>query len=376
MTSGLTLLTALSLFLFGGPVLHGFSLALVIGIVVGTFSSIFIASPILLAWEQGRGKGGGRVVSRGRCAMNRTLIRRSLLVLAIVLASAFAIVRSPVRLGLDLRGGASLIVRVKMDGVPPAQRREVVEQTRQILERRINAYGLSEAPVQPYGSRGNELLVQLPGVSDPSRIKNLLQSRAVLEWYSVEDGPYASTGDAMARHAGILPYNRRLLPTRPAADGQRAWYLLDSQPIIRGTDLRGARVSGGAMEQPVTTFTLSQDAARRFEQYTQAHIGRRSAIVLDQEILSVPVIEDVIRDSGQIRGARTLEEAEDLAVNLRSGALPAPIEVAQERIVEASWVPIPSATGCWQALSDLRRWSRRCCFTTAGPAPTQHSHWC
>jgi preprotein translocase subunit SecD len=159
--------------------------------------------------------------------MKRNLIRRSLFVLAIVVASAFAILRSPVRLGLDLRGGASLIVRVKTDDVPAAQRREVVEQTREILERRINAYGLSEAPVQPYGSRGNELLVQLPGVSDSSRIKSLLQSRAVLEWYSVEDGPYATTADAMARHGGFLPYNRRLLPTRPAADGQRAWYLLD-----------------------------------------------------------------------------------------------------------------------------------------------------
>ena len=83
--------------------------------------------------------------------MNRTLIRRSLLILGLVLASAFVIVRSPVHLGLDLRGGASLIVRVKVDDLPIAQRREVVEQTRQIIERRINAYGLSEAPVQPYG---------------------------------------------------------------------------------------------------------------------------------------------------------------------------------------------------------------------------------
>ena len=216
------------------------------------------------------------------------------------------------RLGLDLRGGASLIVRVKVDDVPPAQRGEVVEQTRQILERRINAYGLSEAPVQPYGSRGNELLVQLPGVSDPSHIRTLLQSRAVLEWYSVEEGPYASTGDAMSRHGGFLPLNRKLLPTQAAPDGRRAWYLLDRQPIVRGTDLRDARVSADATGQPATAFTLSQDAARRFEQYTQAHIGRRSAIVLDQEILSVPVIEDVIRDTGQIRGARNLQEAEDL----------------------------------------------------------------
>ncbi len=268
--------------------------------------------------------------------MNRNLIHRTLFIVAIVLASAFAITRCPVQLGLDLRGGASLIVRVNVEDVPAAQRRNVVDDTRRILERRINAYGLSEAPVQSYGSRGNELQVQLPGISDPSRIKHLLQSRAVLEWYSVEEGPYSSTDDAFAQHGGILPYNRKLLATRSATNGQHAWYLLDKQPIIRGTDLRDARVAAGTKEQPVTTFVLSQDAAKRFEQYTQTHIGRRSAIVLDQEILSVPVIEDVIRDSGQIRGAHTREEAEDLAINLRAGALPAAIDIVQQRIVEAS----------------------------------------
>jgi preprotein translocase subunit SecD len=268
--------------------------------------------------------------------MNRTLIRRTLLIVAIVLVSVFAILRSPVQLGLDLRGGASLILRVKTDEIPPAERRDVVEQTRQILERRINAYGLSEATVQPYGSRGNELLVQLPGVNDPARIRNLMQSRAVLEWYSVEDGPYASPAEAAARNGDMVPYNRTLLPTRPEVDGRRQWYLLDRQPVIRGTDLRDARVSQGTMEQAATAFTLSQDAAKRFEQYTRTHIGRRSAIVLDREILSVPVIEDAIRDSGQIRGARSLQEAQDLALNLRAGALPAAIGLGQERIVEAS----------------------------------------
>ena len=90
------------------------------------------------------------------------------------------------------------------------------------------------------------------------------------------------------------------------------------------------------MDKPVTTFTLSQDSAKRFERYTQAHVRRRSAIVLDGEILTVPMIEDVIRDSGPIRGARTLEEAQDLAVNLRASAVPTAIEVVQELIVEAS----------------------------------------
>lgn len=268
--------------------------------------------------------------------MNRPLIRRTLIILAILLASAFAVIREPLRLGLDLRGGSSLILRVKVDAASPAQQREVVAQTREILERRINAYGLSEAPVQLYGGRGNELLVQLPGVSDTSRIKNLLQSRAVLEWYSVAGGPYTSPAEAMSSYGGILPAGTKLLGTRQSADGQREWYLVSGRPVIRGTDLRDARVAAGNSEQPVTLFSLSEDAAARFEQFTRANIGRRSAIVLDQEILSAPVIEDVIRDSGQIRGARSPQEAQDLAVNLRSGALPAAIEVAQELNVEAS----------------------------------------
>jgi len=130
----------------------------------------------------------------------------------------------------------------------------------------------------------------------------------------------------MAQHGGAVPYNRKLVATRQVANRESSWFLLDSRPILRGTDLRDAQVAADAMEQPVTTFTLSQDAAARFEQYTKANIGQRSAVVLDQEVLSAPVIESVIRDSGQIRGARNREEAEGLAVNLRSGALPRPLK--------------------------------------------------
>jgi preprotein translocase subunit SecD len=268
--------------------------------------------------------------------MKRVLIRKTLLILAIILASVFVIVRAPLRLGLDLRGGVSLILRVKAENVSPEQQREVLEQTRQILERRINAYGLSEAPVQPYGSKGNELMVQIPGITDASRIRDLLQRRGVLEWYAVEGGPYTSRGEATAQNGAIEPSNRKWVATRQAADGSRGWYVLDGEPIIRGTDLRDARSAMDAMERPVTTFTLSQNAAARFEQYTQANIGRRAAIVLDDEILSAPIIENEIRGEGQIRGARNYDEAENLAVSLRSGALPASVEIVQERIVEAS----------------------------------------
>jgi preprotein translocase subunit SecD len=268
--------------------------------------------------------------------MNRPQIRKTLFILATLLASVAAIVRLPLRLGLDLRGGTSLILRVKTDDVSPLQQREVVEQTRQVLERRLNVYGLSEVPIQPYGSWGNELLVQLPGVNDSARLRSMLQSRAVLEWYSVSGGPYAAKTDAMAHYGGVLPNGSKLLSTQPAKDGTREWYLVSGRPVIRGTDLRDARVAPGKTERPVTLFTLSQDAAARFEHFTRANIGNRSAIVLDDEILSAPVIEDTIHDSGQISGARNLEEAQDLAANLRSGALPAAIQVVQERVVEAS----------------------------------------
>jgi preprotein translocase subunit SecD len=268
--------------------------------------------------------------------MNKTLLRKSLLIVAIALAPAVVLLRRPLSLGLDLRGGTSLILRVNVEGTSSERIQEVVQQTRQILENRINSYGVSETSVQLYGSQGNELLVQVPGVSDLSRVKGLLQSRGVLEWYSVEGGPYSSPADAAAEFGGMVPYIDKLVVTKPSQSGERGWYVLRSQPVIRGTDLRDARTAVDSTEQPATTFNLTADAAARFQKYTEANIGKRSAIVLDGEILSVPVIEDVIRDSGQIRGAKTVQEAEDLAVKLRSGALPASIELMQERTVEAS----------------------------------------
>ena len=89
------------------------------------------------------------------------------------------------------------------------------------------------------------------------------------------------------QYGGIVPLNRKLLATKPAPDRPRIWFLLDSYPIVRGTDLRDARSATDSMDQPVTAFTLNQDAATRFERYSAAHIGQDSAIVLDDEILSV-----------------------------------------------------------------------------------------
>jgi len=268
--------------------------------------------------------------------MNKTLVRKTLLIVAAALAAALVLLRRPLSLGLDLRGGTSLILRVNVEATSNDRIREVVEQTRQILENRVNAFGLSETSIQLYGSQGNELLVQVPGVSDLSRVKDLIQSRGVLEWYSVEGGPFSSAADAAAELGGVVPHSNKLAATKPSPSEERMWYVLRSQPVIRGTDLRDARTALDSTEQPVTTFNLTTDAAKRFQKYTADNIGKRSAIVLDDEMLSVPVIQDVIRDSGEIRGAKTVQEAEDLAVKLRSGALPASIELMQQHTVEAS----------------------------------------
>jgi preprotein translocase subunit SecD len=268
--------------------------------------------------------------------MMRSTSKKGLFILAIFLGSIIAICRLPLHLGLDLQGGTSLILQVKAESAPPSQLSQVVEQTRQVLERRINAFGLSETTIQPYGDHGDELLVQIPGVTDVSRVEFLLRSQGVLEWYAVSAGPYPSKDEALAQYGGVIPDNLKLFATKPYAGTEQTWYLLHAPPVIKGTDLRDAHAATDEMNQPVTTFTLGNDAAERFQRYTETNVGRRSAIVLDKEIVSVPVIENAIRDTGQIRGAHSLEAANDLAISLRSGALPAAITILQERTVEAS----------------------------------------
>jgi preprotein translocase subunit SecD len=199
------------------------------------------------------------------------------------------------------------------------RRSEIITQTRQVIDRRISGLGLAEATVQPVNRSGSEdeLLIQLPGVDDPERIKRILGTVAVLEWLDVREGPYESREAAFASHNGTLPLGIQLLPSG------HGWYLLARTPVIRGADLRDARAGRDPAGGWVTQFTLSQQAAKRFERYTSERIGQRAAIVLDHKILSVATIEARISDTGQITHMPSQEAAADLALNLRAGALPA-----------------------------------------------------
>lgn len=261
--------------------------------------------------------------------------------LKVVLVSLVAVVSiiligsKPLRLGLDLRGGASFVLEARSDDgrpLPVAALRE----TRRVVERKINAYGVSEATVQPYGAAGDRLLVQIPGsVADLSRVRASLQRQGVLEWFAVMDGPFAGSDEPLRARGGVLGAGERLLTTGAGSSGA-AWYIVQASPLIRGDELRNARAEPDAYGGWSTSFTLSTGAGARFARYTEANLGRRVAIVLDGAILSVGAIEDRIQSEGRIRGARSLAEAEDLAILLRAGAIPAAIHIVEEASLDAS----------------------------------------
>src|SRR3954468_6148853 len=217
----------------------------------------------------------------------------------------------------------------------------VLSQSKNIYDRKINALGLSEATVQQRREDADsELLVQMPGVDDPGRVKQILQTAAVLELYDVKGGPFQSREEALAQNGGVLPAGTKLIGAAAGPDQNARGggvYLVARSPVVRGPDIRDARAEQSELPNSWETgFVLSQDAARRFGTYTGANVGNRLAIVLDGKVLSAPRIDAQIRDQGRITGAGNQQEASDLALNLKAGSLPAGIVFEQESTVGPS----------------------------------------
>lgn len=208
------------------------------------------------------------------------------------------------------------------------------------IESRINGLGLAEASVQRRGGAGSEaeILISLPGLDDPARVKGILQTAALLELYEVKDGPFPKQEDALAKNGGILPLNTKLLRSapRPGDQGGEGWYLVARTPVITGRDLRDARPAQDQFGKWETAFVLSQEAKGRFARFTEANVGNRLAIVLDNQVRSAPVIQSRIEDQGRITGAASQQDASDLALVLRAGSLPAGIVYLQEQTVGPS----------------------------------------
>ena len=218
-------------------------------------------------------------------------------------------------------------------------------QTIETIQRRVNALGLTEPTVQPRGgANANEIIVELPGEGDPTRVKEVISKGGQLELRSVEDPQtYQSVSAYMAQHT-LLPPNAELLPGRSESqtptggqDTGETWYVLGRAPIITGRDLRTAverrRIENGDW---VVDFSLSPDGASRFAPFTEKNVGNRMAIVLDHKVYMAPVIKEPLRDSALIEGGFSQQSAHDLALILRAGALPASIKYLEESSVGPS----------------------------------------
>ncbi len=217
----------------------------------------------------------------------------------------------------------------------------VLAQTKNTLDKKINALGVSEATVQQRREdQDAELLVQLPDVDDPARVKQVLQTAAQLELFEVKGGPYASREEALAQNNGVLPVGTRLIGAAGSDPNSKGGgvYLAAKTAVVRGPDIRDARAEQSQMGGRgwETGFVLSQDAAKKFSTFTGANIGNRLAIVLDGKVLSAPRIDGQISDNGVINGMANQQEASDLALNLKAGSLPAKVQYEQESTVGPS----------------------------------------
>ena len=218
-----------------------------------------------------------------------------------------------------------------------ALKSDTVKRARDTIEERINSLGVAETSVQQLGNAATlfQLQVELPGVDDPAKVKEIMQTAAVLDVVAEQEGPFPSQEAALAQKGGVLPLNTRLVKSIPRGRGDE-WYIVSRVSVISGRDMRNARASQGDLRRWETSFTLSPDAGKKFGKFTEANIGNKLAVVLDNQVVSVATIESRIEDSGRITGLATEEEAVDLARYLRSGSLPAGVVYLEERSVGPS----------------------------------------
>jgi preprotein translocase subunit SecD len=245
----------------------------------------------------------------------------------------------------DATSGAenSWTVAMKAQNLADLKNRAVA-QAIETIRNRIDALGVSEPVIQEHGLGQYQILVQLPGVDDPARVKEIMQSTAMLEIKQSLGGPYSSEQQALQEHGGVLPPDTVLMQGKSIGsrntEGGPAWYIISRAPAVSGRDLRTAEPTTDENGQPAVRFILTSEGGRKFYSFTSAHVGDNLAVVLDNgdgpKVQEVAVIKDAIRDTGVINGRFTQQETQDLSMTLRSGALPAGIKYLEERTVGPS----------------------------------------
>ena len=212
-------------------------------------------------------------------------------------------------------------------------RNQAVEQAMQTIDRRVNELGVTE-PTIARQSNAEQLIVQMPGLTDVARAKEIIRSTALLEFRLVEAGP-SSKEELMKQYNGTLPGDMEMLPGS-GTDGAGLFYVVKKIAPVTGQDLRVARPGLDENNQPAVMFELKSAGAAKFGKLSGENIGRYLAIILDNRVVSAPRLEGRITDSGRISGGFTSESANDLSLTLRSGALPASLTYLEEQVVGPS----------------------------------------
>jgi protein-export membrane protein SecD len=237
----------------------------------------------------------------------------------------------PVRLGLDLQGGLQVLLEAD---VPPDQgvTADQMDTSRQVVDRRVNALGVTEPLVQVEGNR--RILVELPGVDDPEEAIALIQETALLEFVDTGDVSLPE-GACIRTSLSDEPSRCEFLPGQPVTST-----IASPAPtfptVMTGAGLRDATVSSDQFGQFFVDFILTEEDSQVFADHTRDNQGKFLTIVLDKEVISSPVISAVIEGSGQISGAFTLDEAQRLALQLKYGSLPVPLRIESTRQIGAT----------------------------------------
>ena len=227
---------------------------------------------------------------------------------------------------LDITTEAGNLVRLTVTDPALIERvRQSVEQSIQIIERRVNELGTVEPLIQRQGT--DRILVQVPGLQDPTRLKELLGKTAKLDFRMVD----VSMPAEQAAQGRVPPDDEILYSTTQP----KTPYLVEKRILVSGGDLTDAQPGfDQRTSEPIVSFRFNTSGARKFAQVTQENVGKPFAIILDNQVISAPVIrEPILGGSGQISGSFTVESANDLAILLRAGALPAPLTIIEERTV-------------------------------------------
>jgi preprotein translocase subunit SecD len=224
---------------------------------------------------------------------------------------------------LDISRNGGLITLAPTEAALTERIRQAVDQSIQIIERRVNELGLVEPTIQREGV--DRILVQVPGLQDPTRLKDILGKTAKLDFRLVDMSMTAE--QAEQTHP---PSDSELL------DGEGgAKYLIEKRVMVSGADLTDAQPGFDQRDsQPIVSFKFNSNGARKFAEATQQNVGKPFAIVLDNKVIEAPVIrEPILGGSGQISGRFTVQQVNDVSILLRAGALPAPLTIIEERTV-------------------------------------------